>query len=187
MAALEDRIWTTMKTRMISESRYRLYNVAANYWITSLSLMLIIISIYGDDIQNTIPAFSKLNLALSVLIFTISIIIPGLNLTEKANRHRLCYLQLHEILNGCKTHLPLNILYQDILSIYDNHAERDYDDLIVANYCKRKKPIKAPGSDDCLVPSKMMITSYYFRKVASFLFCYILPVICVLFLIIAVA
>ncbi|MBF5095556.1 SLATT domain-containing protein [Azospirillum sp. INR13] len=176
MTALYDRIWITSKTRMISERRYLSYDLAAHLMINTLSAVMLLASIYPQEIGSIIPGFSKINVACSILLFAISLIVYGFKFGEKAARHRECYLKLQDLIEHEMPHHQMAEKYSAIMECYPNHASRDYFDLIFERCNVQNNPICSPGTENKIIPSKSIVCIYFLRRAAFLGFCYALPI-----------
>ena len=73
MNTLKDRIWITAKTRMISERRYRRYELVSHILLAYLSFLLIASSLFNEDLSRYVPYFDKINIVISVFLFAASL------------------------------------------------------------------------------------------------------------------
>ncbi|RJF79327.1 SLATT domain-containing protein [Azospirillum cavernae] len=177
MKDVRDRIWITSKVRMISERRYLSYESTAHLLMNTFSGILLLTSIYPDEIGRSVPGLSKINVAFSLLIFGSSLLVYGFKFGETAAKHRECYLKLQRLLDSNKDDEDNFEKYHDILENYPNQSDRDYYDFVFERYRKRKEPILRPGTDVEIVPSFWVCASYLCRKFLFFIFCRAMPVI----------
>ncbi|MBY3755755.1 SLATT domain-containing protein [Azospirillum formosense] len=175
MSAVRDRIWITSKTRMISERRYLSYDLAAHIMINTVSVVLLLTSIYPDEIGAVVPGLSKINVASSLLLFAATLIIYGFKFGERAARHRECYLKLQRLIEDDMPASEMASKYSAALECYPNHADRDYFDLVFERHFKMRDAIKCPGSNDRITPGYWVILSYIMRRVSFFSLCYLIP------------
>lgn len=131
MSNLKDKIWLTSKTRMFSEKRYRLYHLTSHLCLTYMSLLIIITSVFSGELALVVQYLDKIIITLALLLFTTSLIIYGFGFSEMANKHRDCYLKLQGLEQNFDEQSDPGAVYQEILSCYPNHAQRDYEDLVL--------------------------------------------------------
>ncbi|MBI2241484.1 MAG: SLATT domain-containing protein [Magnetospirillum gryphiswaldense] len=174
MSEIADKIWTTYKSRMISERRYIAYDLASNIWISTYSALLIGTSIFSDEIVLCYPSFAKVNILLSVLVFALSLVLYGFQFKEKAARYRECYLKLQALYDKRDDVSDLAGAYNNIRENYANHSDRDYSDLLVESVIIRNRSIKDPAGNE-LRPGKLEICSYYLRKYSMLALTYVVP------------
>jgi hypothetical protein len=164
-ATLRDKIWKTMKSRMRAESRYRSYDLAAHLLTTYYSLSIIFAAVFSDDLRQLIPQADKIVIALSILVFSLSLVLLGFRFSETASKHRECYLRLQRLHNDAEP-MDLPQRYHDILEHYPNHAERDYNDMVVQAVTFSGKSIKVAGSAEEIKPSNSAVAAYVGRWLA---------------------
>lgn len=172
---LLDNIWKTSKTRMITEERYRSYDLAAHILTSYYALMLIVSSIFSAEIVNFTTAFDKISISLAVIVFSLTLILGGFRYSETADKHRNCYLKLQEILRDTSS-TNLAATYSEILKEYPNHSPQDYDRLVVESTIYRNKPIIRSGSEEPIHPTMAMIFMHFVRRLRFPIFAYIIPI-----------
>lgn len=132
MSNLKDKIWLTCKTRMHSEKRYRLYDMTSHLFLSYMSLLMIVASVFSKELAFEVPHFNIITIILALFLFTTSLIIYGFRFSEMANKHRDCYLKLQGLEQNLDQQSDPGIAYQEILTCYPNHAEMDFEDLVLA-------------------------------------------------------
>ena len=60
-----------------------------------------------------------------------------------ANKHRDCYLKLQGLEQDFDQQSDPGIAYQEILSCYHNHAQKDFEDLVLARTCFGKDKLQS--------------------------------------------
>lgn len=63
----------------------------------------------------------------------------------------------------------LGLAYVDILEGFPNHANRDYEDLVMEKGFFGDDPIKSPATKMPVRPSKTIIVKFFIRKAAFWL------------------
>ena len=143
MSNLKDKMWLTCKARMISEKRYRLYDVTSHLFLTYISLLMIVASVFFDELALEVPNFRIITIILALFLFATSLIIYGFKFSEMANKHRDCYLKLQGLEQDFDHQSDPGSAYQEILSCYPNHAQRDFEDLVLARTCFGKSNLQS--------------------------------------------
>lgn len=131
MSILKDRIWITCKTRMYSERRYRLYDVTSHIFLSYMSLLIIIAAVFSDELSKSVSHFGAITIILSLFLFATTLIVSGFKFSETANKHRDCYLKLQNLEQTFDQHADAAAAYDQILNLYPNHAQRDYEALVL--------------------------------------------------------
>jgi len=117
---------------MVSEARSRalarFYNILVA-WYSSWLIALTII-----DLRNPLAGGHGVVLViLSIFVFGLSLIIPGLAFDERAVRHRECYLRLQRLRGTDLPDAEKTEKYHDILEGYPNHQDIDWDVMMVTS------------------------------------------------------
>lgn len=128
---ISDNIWITSKTRMHSEVRYRLYSVVSHILLSYFSVVIIVISILSEALEEKVEHLSQINTVIALFLFATSLIVYGFKFEETARLHRECYLRLQELFSSKFSEDEKIEHYNRILLAYPNHAERDYESLVV--------------------------------------------------------
>ncbi len=116
---------------MNSERRYRLYDITSHLFLTYMSFLLIISSVFSDELRLTIEYLDKITATLALFIFTTSLIIYAFKFSERADKYRECYLRLQGLEQSFDNEKDAVGAYQEILSGYPNHSPTDYEDLVL--------------------------------------------------------
>jgi hypothetical protein len=132
MADLADKIWITARVRIYSEKRYKKYDISFHIFLSFLSLLLIIGSVFFQELSVYLSHFGKLMITLSLLVFATSLIIYGFKFGEKSNLYRDCYLKLNALEQNLENVNSPNNAYESILECYPNHSDWDYHDFIIS-------------------------------------------------------
>lgn len=167
---VRDKIWRTAKSRMRAEVRYRRYHLAAHFFISYYSLLVIIASIFASELTELASVTDKIVIALSVVVFSLSLVIYGFRFSETADKHRECYLRLQRILDD-STIADLADQYHSILQHYPNHHSHDYDDLLVQQAILLGRPLTEVSTGDSVKPSLIAVVSYFARRILWWVFC----------------
>lgn len=124
-SSIQDRIWVTAKCRVMAENRYKRYSVASHLLLSYYAILLVV--------SSTIPNIlsPELEIFVSIVTFAASLIIYGFKFDQTGSLHRDCYLRLDD-LRGQNLDDGLTFeRYQTLLAGFPNHADRDYEDLII--------------------------------------------------------
>ena len=126
------RIWTTYKTRILSEQRFNKYAVASHLALTWYAFLSIVFSIYQGDIAKTLgePGASQASLVMAVMTFGLSLVIYGFKFEDSARTHRDCYLKMQSIFQSTEPDQSKLHEYRKLLEHFPNHATRDYRQLL---------------------------------------------------------
>ena len=157
-------IWLTAKTRMISERRLRRSALLSHLALTWFSFCLICESIRlalypGGQISLL------LSLALSILVFALSLIFYGFRFEERAEHFRSCYLRLQKLnRNESSNQQKLNE-YHRILEFFPNHSDADYDAMLVESWRHGITPTNSKGQ---ISISKTTIAKIYVKQFVIF-------------------
>ncbi|MFZ2469318.1 MAG: SLATT domain-containing protein [Parvibaculum sedimenti] len=182
---LRDKIWTTYKCRMNAERRYRSYNLLSHLLTSYYSLLLIFLSIFSDQILSNHQLAQGLGIALSVAVFSLSLVLYGFHFSETADKHRECYLKLQGLYDGGNPP-ELAAKYDEIKHQYPNHSPRDYRDLIVETVLNGHSPVTRPGTAEKVSPTCWQYMDYLARKVSFVVIGYVIhlvwPIVAVRFL-----
>jgi len=160
---LKDRIWITAHVRMRSESKLRSLSRRLAFITVWYSTVLTCLTVYQlvapNEVFRDVAAA-----AFAVAVLALSIFIPSLNLDQRADRFRECYLKLQRILETTTDDNSLKFAYFDILDAYPNHSTADHTDFIVSSYLNKQEVKYAGVAIPITVP---MLASFWCRKVIS--------------------
>lgn len=116
---------------MISEKRYQRYDLMSHLFLSYMSALVIFASIFSQELAAAVPQFHKIAIVLSLALFTTSIIIYGFRFSDRATAYRHCYLKLQSLEESFDSQPDPASAYDRILAAYPNHAQSDYEDLIL--------------------------------------------------------
>lgn len=133
------------------------------------SLCLIGASIANYKRGETAPFDEAYLIFLSVAVFTLTLWIAGQGYGEVAARYKECYLRLQKLLVSAKSDIDLSDEYYDLISAYDNHALRDYDDFLVQSAVLRSAAV-TDSSNNEVQPTRTQTFMFFGRRVAYALF-----------------
>lgn len=102
-------------------------------------------------------------------LFTTSLVIYGFRFEENANKHRECHLKLQALLSRKDTTDDIQKEYNEILSLFPNHAPIDYIRLIMKQTCFQNKKIWDTENQDIKADWKTIVQ--YFWHYLRFRFC----------------
>lgn len=166
---IKAKIWTTAQCRMVAERRLRSYGFWSNLLTAWYSLCLIGASIANYKKGEAAPFDESYLIFLSVAVFTLTLWIAGQGHGEVAARYKECYLRLQKLLVSPKAPINLSDEYYDLISAYDNHALRDYDDFLVqATVLRPGKVADSSGKSVC--PTRVQILMFFGRRIIYALF-----------------
>ena len=161
MDNLKDKIWLTSKSRVYSEERIRRYSITAHLLLTYMSVLMIVVSVFSDELRETVPYFEKIRISLSVLLLAGSLVILNARFPEKAEIFRKCYLELDELYRNFEKESDPAQKYAEILSLCPNHAGRDYKNMVVDKTLLEGK--KLHSGDEEIRCTKAMIMMRFAR------------------------
>ena len=179
MSSLRDKIWLTCKIRMFSERRYRLYDVTSHLLLSYMSLLIIVAFVFSDELGSEVPHFDKIAITLALFLFTTSLIIYGFRFSEMANKHRDCYLKLQGLEQNFDQQSDPGTAYQEILSCYPNHAQRDFEDLVLDRTCFGNRRVHS-GEEEITWTGWMLLKKVI--RFFAFWFLILVPLLLVTFL-----
>lgn len=138
--AQEERIYITYKTRMTTEARLR---SNARLWHGLLSyyaFCMILYSLIELSGNYSIANSQVIMAALSVGTFGLSLYISGERYQERADQFKNCYLRLQALYNN--KGIPIDekmARYAEILDLYENQSDDDYDEMLFDTFLRRQK------------------------------------------------
>lgn len=141
----EEKIFLTYKTRMTTEARLRRTNFISYVLLTWYSFSLIIFSLIDLSGKFYIANFSMVSAALSIATFAMSLFFYGERYAERADQFRNCYLKLQNLYeSGANTPAKMR-KYAEILDLYENQSDDDYDEMLFDAYLRGQKLENARG------------------------------------------
>ncbi|MER9578890.1 SLATT domain-containing protein [Mesorhizobium sp. M0189] len=175
---VDDRIWITSRTRMISERKALRRQNYSYLLLTYYSLFVVVISAFSEYYRNYYKLFDSINISASVVVLAASLVVAGFRFEAAAMVFRDCYLSLQKLHGENLPPEDKQMRYMDILSKFPNHSDRDYYDLLVNHTLLEGKKLRN-GSVE-LSFTKFMVISFlcrsaFFYSVVILLF--LLPVV----------
>ncbi|MEL5654852.1 SLATT domain-containing protein [Serratia ureilytica] len=137
MSDFANKVWWTKKSRIKAESRLiklDFYSQSLLLWYSFFLVCYSIFSLVKPAAGNT---ESAVMISLSVLVLIITLFISNRKFKERAMLMKQCYEQLSVIYTRATTatdFAALDVEYQSILSISENHSEHDYCCALVDEY-----------------------------------------------------
>jgi hypothetical protein len=116
---------------------------------------------------------------LSVLVFTLSLLLSGFQLSETASKYRSCYLELQRLIDNPPEDLADR--YHDILEKYPNHSDID-DKRVLYSAQRAGRPITSVNNDQvteikATCRDIFRISSRKYLFLGIYPLCFLLPVI----------
>lgn len=154
---------------MLAEARLRNYGTLSHLATLWASLNLILYSIFSDVLETYIPIFDKFIVCLSIIVFSLSIGNYVFRFFERAQSYRDCYLRLQKLFDCELPRKELAELYHNILSQFANHADRDYDDLIVRTVSLKKQTVLSSEGKP-IIPTRFTTFMFFVRHTTYYVF-----------------
>lgn len=145
MEQFSDRVWWTKKARIKAERRLLKLDFYLQLLLIWYSFFLVAYSILSLVNPAEGNSESAVMISLSVLVLVMTLFISGMDLKGRAMLIKQCYEQLSVIYTKSKiTHdiQALDVEYQGVLSISENHSEYDFSCAIVDEYNNTKDKSK---------------------------------------------
>lgn len=172
MKNLDNRIWITARTRMVSEKKALVHQNVSYLTVTYYTLFTIIGSIFSEFYSKHYFYLDNILLSASIVVLVASLVSGGFRFETKASTFRECYLKLQDLEVQNIPEEEKSRKYTDLLSGYPNHSKSDYYDFIINQIFWENKTIKS-GDNEILL-NKYIITSYLLRKILFYLIILIL-------------
>lgn len=137
MSDFANKIWWTKKSRIKAERRLLNLDFYSQSLLLWYSIFLVGYSIFSLVNPASGNAESAVMIALSVLVLVMTLFISNMNFKGRAMLMKQCYEQLSIIYTKSMVttdFAELDIEYQRILSISENHSEQDYCSALVDEY-----------------------------------------------------
>lgn len=147
---------------MVSEARYRKYDVISHVVISVLSGALVCLGVLPEKIKAGIPLFDVLSVVTSVFLFGCSLVIYGFRFSDEAAKHRECYLSLQRLADSCDDS-SISDKYHDILAKFPNHSSSDFDCLIIERTLFKNEPLTSDGEN--LQWTVLMVCEFVIHKI----------------------
>lgn len=167
---LENRIWTTERSRIGAEERLNFYEFIGRLATTWYSVLLVVLSIYQNALRARFNVIDETSIALSVIVLTFTIAVSGLRFGQRADLFKSSYHELQRLradLAGAKDSelQALEKKYIDILDGSPNHSSRDHNRVIVRRWLERRGKEDYPRK-----PSKYEILVFFLRWLGGWIF-----------------
>lgn len=163
---IKDRIWITSRVRMISESKSLRYNKLSLIFLTYYSTFVVVFSIFSKYFRPAYSAFDEINLAASVVVLAVSLVVAGFKFEQIASIFRECYLSLQKLYSERISDEEKEERYNDILLRFPNHSNQDFYDFLVSHTLIERKKVWNGASE--LNYTKYMLASFIWRRVVLY-------------------
>lgn len=179
MSNFSDKIWWTKKARIKTEVRLLNLNFYSQFFLLWYSIFLVCYSIYTLvlPLGSITQTESATMVALSVMVLVATLFINNMDFKGRALLVKQCYEQLSIIYTRSQVLNPDDSLldrdYQAVLSISENHQEKDFYLAVVDEYNNASDKTKVSK-----VPTDKMICKVNLikiRNVVSVIFLFIFP------------
>lgn len=184
MRNCKDRIWFSAKSHMVSEERYRRYDVVSHLVISILSGALVCLAVIPESSRERIPLFDVVSVVTSIFVFGCSLIIYGFRFSDEAAKHRECYLSLQRLADNCENG-DISSEYHDILAKFPNHSSEDCDRLIIERTFFKNESLESEGR--IVAWTLAMLIGFLFRQTLFWMLCAGFPVFLIGFLAYSIA
>lgn len=175
MDNLNDKIWITAKTRMISEKRSLRYNFALNFSVSYYSVFLIVFSIFSEFYKLHFYYYDQFGISASVVILAASLISGGFHFESRAASYRSCYLELQKLYDDPVGEGEKRKRYGEILDKYENHSMSDYYGFVIRSIIFEGKEIESGGKP--ILATKWIFFVYFSRLSMLFVLVLILLIV----------
>lgn len=178
--SLSDCVWWTKKSRTQAEKRLLSNDFYSQVILLWYSIFLVFYSIYGLKSASESQLFSVVMVALSVLVLCATLFVSNRSFKERSMLIKQCYEQLSIIYNKSSkpnyNECDLEIEYQNILSICENHKDIDYKCAVFNEYyctpkAKRDGLTKTPT---CVININVLF--YYLFRCIVVMFLFVFPI-----------
>jgi hypothetical protein len=142
---LTEKIYLTYKTRMTTEARLRRTGFIAYVLLSWYSFALIAFSFLDLSNRFRVNNFSLISAIVSVGTFAISLFVYGERYTERADQFKNCYLKLQRLYESDIPATEKMARYSEILEIFDNQTDDDYDDMLFNALLRNQNLYNAKG------------------------------------------
>lgn len=130
---------------MTTEARLRFTSLVSNAMLSWYSFALIVFSLLDLSNKFSIANFSMISAVVSIAIFSMSIFVYGERYSDRAEQFRSCYLKLQSLYESNLT-TPMKMQrYAEILSLYENQSDKDYDEMLFDAFLRSQKLENAHG------------------------------------------
>jgi SMODS and SLOG-associating 2TM effector domain family 5 len=163
---LLDRIWITEKVRILAEERLLQNDKIAHFATIWYSFLLVVWSLFQEQIKQVVFYADQLNVAISVLLMVVSVSLYGLKFGQHSEYFKNCYHALQRLKAKVKAAKPedlkaFELEYIDVLEGAPNHSDFDYKALLVGRWWQGN-PLVSPGTEKARKPTVFEIVMYVF-------------------------
>ncbi|MDE1485846.1 SLATT domain-containing protein [Xenorhabdus bovienii] len=175
-STFSDKVWWTRKAKIKAERRLLNLDYYSQFLLLWHSSFLVCYSIYSLVKPPANDNESVIMVALSVLILVLTLFINNMNFKGRAMLIKQCYEKLSVIHTSSLTSTTFTELdkeYQSILTVSENHLERDFIKAIVDedfNTCDKNLLTKHPTWWH-----RVQVWFYTLRNFAFFLVLFLFP------------
>ena len=180
--SLSDSIWWTRKARIQTEKRLLFNAFQSQIILLWYSLFAVFVSVYYLKFNTTSEYSGVAWVVFSVMVLIISSFTSGLSFKERAALIKECYETLSGIYqkaSNTSTDTTIENEYEQVLSVCENHTDKDFYMAICLEYLSHPNPNAKTGGLT-KKPTRyiwFMFGLYWLSKVIFLLFMYCLPII----------
>jgi hypothetical protein len=178
--ALDDSIWWTRKARIQTEKRLLSNAFQSQLILLWYSFFGVFVSVYYLKFNTTSEYAGVAWVIFSVLILVVSGFISGQGFKERAGLIKECYEILNGIYQKSKKQTPTKNLedkYEQVLSVCENHTDRDFHVAMCLEYLSHPDPTAKIGGltkkPTCYI--WLMFVLYWSRSAFFLGLMYVLP------------
>jgi hypothetical protein len=146
--ALADSIWWTRKARIQTEKRLLSNAFQAQLILLWYSSFAVFVSVYYLKFNTNNEYSGVAWVIFSVMVLMISSFTSGLGFKERAALIKECYETLSGIYHRANSNPPSENIeneYEQVLSVCENHTDRDFHTAICLEYWSHPNPNASPG------------------------------------------
>lgn len=174
MDKFSDKIWWTKKARIKAERRLLRFDFFLQLLLVWYSFLLVAYSIFSLVNPANVNSESAVMISLSVLVLVMTLFISSMGLKSRAMLIKQCYEQLSVIYTRSRVvHDPeeLDVEYQKVLSISENHSDYDFSCAVIDEYNNTKdKALLSKQPTEHQIKSRRIIRAIsYFVAFISFM------------------
>jgi len=180
--ALSDNIWWTRKSRIHTEKRLLKNAFHAQVILLWYSIFSVFVAVYYLNFNIDSQYSGVAWVVFSVLVLVMSVFINGLGFKERAALVKESYETLNQLYHDAlldKADIQsLNENYKQILSVCENHTDRDYTSALCTEYLNHPNP-KNKETGLSKIPTKynwFMYTVYLTKMFVFTIILYSLPI-----------
>ena len=141
----QEKIYLTYKTRMTTEARLRKSAQTSHLLLSWYSACLIVLSIINISGRFLVLYPDLISVAVSLVIFALSLFTYGERYNERADQFKNCYLKLKSLYEQELVIEQKMLRYSEVLEQYENQSDKDYDEMLFDSYLRNQKLKNACG------------------------------------------